>query len=103
MSSLAEKPLNQPGISRAIGGLEKEWNNSLLEHSRTDVALTSNGIKLRPFVRRVCEEYRKLQSKVDTRNGLHSGVIHISNLFEIAGNHKPDNLFCQRQRQIVLL
>ena len=52
---------SQSGISRMIGDLEKEWKVLLLERSRTGVKITSDGMKLLPYARNVCEEYMKLQ------------------------------------------
>ena len=68
---------SQSGISRMIGDLEKEWKVSLLERNRTGVKLTSDGTKLLPYARNVCEEYMKLQMQVDDLNGLQSGLIRI--------------------------
>ncbi|GBP02420.1 Uncharacterized HTH-type transcriptional regulator YvbU [Eumeta japonica] len=74
----AEKPFySQSGISRMISDLEKEWSVTLFERSRTGVRLTSDGIKILPFARNVCEEYQKLQAEVDALNGLQSGIIRI--------------------------
>ena len=60
---------SQSGISRMIGDLESEWNVSLLERDRSGVRLTSDGMKLLPFAKNVCEEYRRLQTEVDDLNG----------------------------------
>ena len=66
---------SQSGISRQISDLEKEWNIALLERSRSGVRLTSDGLALLPYAKRVCEEYEKLQTQVDELNGLQSGII----------------------------
>ncbi len=52
---------SQSGISRMIGDLENEWKVILLERGRAGVKLTSDGLKLLPFVKNVCNEYNKLQ------------------------------------------
>lgn len=52
---------SQSGISRMIGDLENEWKVTLLERGRAGVKLTSDGLKLLPFVKNVCNEYNKLQ------------------------------------------
>ncbi|MFR5864125.1 MAG: LysR family transcriptional regulator [Acutalibacteraceae bacterium] len=60
---------SQSGISRMIGDLEKDWRVSLLVRNRTGVTLTSEGMRLLPYARSVCEEYRKLQMQVEELNG----------------------------------
>ena len=50
---------SQSGISRMIGDLENEWKVILLERGRAGVKLTSDGLKLLPFVKNVCNEYYK--------------------------------------------
>ena len=61
--TMAAEILNysQSGISRMIGDLENEWKVILLERGRAGVKLTSDGLKLLPFVKNVCNEYNKLQ------------------------------------------
>ena len=61
---------SQSGISRMVSDLEKEWNISLLERGKNGVTLTSDGLKILPYVKNVCEEYQKLQMQIDELNGL---------------------------------
>lgn len=49
-----------------INDLESEWKVTLLERSRAGVRLTSDGLRLLPYAKSVCEEYRKLQAQVDS-------------------------------------
>ena len=81
---------SQSGISRMINDLEKEWNVSLLERGRAGVRLTSDGLKLLPNARRVCEEYEKLQMQVDEINGLQSGLIRIGTFSSVATHWLPN-------------
>ncbi len=53
-----------------IGDLEHEWHVSLLERGRSGVRLTSDGVQLLPYARKVCGEYQRLQTQVDELNGL---------------------------------
>ncbi len=87
----------QSGISRMIGDLEKEWNVTLLERSRNGAKLTSDGIRLLPFARRVCEEYSRLQMEVDDLNGLHSGLIRIGSISSTAAHWIP-NMIAEFQK-----
>lgn len=89
---------SQSGISRMIGDLEKEWKVSLLERNRKGVKLTSDGIKLLPYARRVCEEYQKLQMQVDDLNGLQSGLIRIGTISSVAAHWLP-NMIVEFQKK----
>ncbi len=81
---------SQPGISRMIGDLEKEWGVSLLERGRAGVRLTSDGLKLLPFAQNVCREYRRLQAQVEELNGLQSGLIRIGTFSSVATHWLPN-------------
>ena len=81
---------SQSGISRMIKDLESEWRVALLERSKTGVRLTSDGMKLLPHAKRVCEEYRKLQMEVDDLNGVQSGIIRIGTFSSVATHWLPN-------------
>lgn len=81
---------SQSGISRMIHDLEREWNVVLLERSRAGVRLTSDGTKLLPYAKSVCNEYQKLQMQVDELNGLQSGLIRIGTFSSVATHWLPN-------------
>ena len=81
---------SQSGISRMISDLEKEWNISLLERSKSGVELTSEGLKLLPFIENLCREYEKLEVQVDALKGLESGLIRIGTFSSIATHWLPN-------------
>lgn len=81
---------SQSGISRMIGDLEREWKVTLLERSRSGVRLTSEGIRLLPYAKRVCDEYEKLQSVVNGINGLYAGLIRIGTFSSVATHWLPN-------------
>ncbi len=89
---------SQSGISRMISDLEADWNVSLLERNRSGVKLTSDGIRLLPYVRSVCDEYSKLQMQIDDLNGLHSGLIRIGTISSIA-THRLPNIIAEFQKK----
>ena len=80
---------SQSGISRMISDLEKEWGISLLERNRSGLKLTSDGAKLLPHIKSLCEEYEKLQMQVDDLKGLQSGLIRIGTFSSIATHRLP--------------
>lgn len=80
---------SQSGISRMIKDLEQEWSVSLLERGRSGVRLTSDGLKLLPFAKSVCNEYQKLQMQVEELNGLQSGLIRIGTFSSVATHWLP--------------
>ena len=72
-----------------IGDLEREWNVKLLERSRGGVQLTSDGLKILPLARSVCDEYQKLQTQVEALNNLQSGLIRIGTFSSVATHWLP--------------
>lgn len=81
---------SQSGISRMIHDLEKEWKVVLLERSRAGVRLTSDGTKLLPYAKSLCDEYQKLQMQVEELNGLQSGLIRIGTFSSVATHWLPN-------------
>lgn len=69
---------SQSGISRMIADLEAEWKINLFERRRGGVRLTSDGTKVLPYVKSLCEEHDKLRMQIDEINGLQSGLIRIA-------------------------
>lgn len=80
---------SQSGISRMIADLEKEWNIILLERDRNGVRLTSDGMRLLPYARNLCEEYFRLQEQVDELKGIQSGLIRIGTFSSVATHWLP--------------
>lgn len=81
---------SQSGISRMISDLEKEWGVSLLERGRAGVRLTSDGLKLLPYAKSMCNEYEKLQAQVEELKGLQSGLIRIGTFSSVATHWLPN-------------
>jgi len=81
---------SQSGISRMIGDLEREWGVALLERNRSGVWLTSDGKRMLPYARDLCDEYARLQMKVDELNGLQSGLIRIGVFSSVATHWLPN-------------
>lgn len=80
---------SQSGISRMIADLEREWQVTLLERSRSGVRLTSEGIRLLPLAQNVCREYENLQAEVGEINGFRSGLIRIGTFSSMATHRLP--------------
>lgn len=81
---------SQSGISRMIHDLEKEWKITLLERGRTGVKLTSDGSRLLPFAKSLCDEYQKLQTQVDDLHGVQCGLIRIGTFSSVATHWLPN-------------
>lgn len=81
---------SQSGISRMIHDLEKEWNITLLERSRTGVKLTAEGGILLSGAKKLCDEYQKLQMQVDDIHGLQTGTIRIGTFSSAATYWLPN-------------
>ena len=80
----------QSGISRMISDLETEWGVLLFERGRTGITLTSDGLKLLPQLKRVCNEHELLMSLVNELHGLGSGMIRIGTFSSVATHWLPN-------------
>ena len=98
--SKAAQALNysQSGISRMIADLEKDWGINLLERNKSGIKLTSDGTKMLPYTRSLCEEYAKLQMEVDELNGVESGLIRIGTFSSAASLWLP-NIIAEFQKK----
>ncbi len=81
---------SQSGISRMINDLEQEWKVTLLERGKTGIKLTSDGTKLLPYAKNICNDFEKLQMQVDEMNGLQSGLIRIGTFSSVATHWLPN-------------
>jgi len=81
---------SQSGISRMINDLEKEWKITLLERNRSGVKLTSDGSRLLPYAKGLCNEYQKLQMQIDDLHGVQSGIIRIGTFSSVATHWLPN-------------
>lgn len=81
---------SQSAISRMINDLEKDWDVTLLERGKSGVRLTSDGLKLLPYAKSVCNEYEKLLTQVDELTGLQAGLIRIGTFSSVATHWLPN-------------
>ncbi len=79
----------QSSISQMIGHLEDSWGLSLLTRHKSGIKLTSEGKALLPYVRKLCESYRELESEVAGIHGVQAGFIKIATFPSIAGTWLP--------------
>lgn len=79
----------QSGVSRMIGDLEADWGVTLLERGRSGVKLTSDGLKLLPQLRRICNEHAMLLAQVEDLHGVQSGLIRIGTFSSVATHWLP--------------
>ncbi len=87
----------QSGISRMISDIETEWGIALLERGKSGVTLTSDGLKLFPQIKRVCNEQELLTAQVDDLHGCQTGLIRIGTFSSVATHWLP-NIIKQFQK-----
>lgn len=81
---------SQSGISRMIRDLEEDWQVCLLERNHTGIKPTSDGLRLLPRAKELCDTYEKMQMEIDDINGLSSGIIRIGTFSSIATHWLPN-------------
>lgn len=81
---------SQSGVSRMIADLEQEWSINLLERHKGGVRLTTDGARILPYAKSLCEEYEKMLVAVDEVRGLHSGLIRIATFSSGASQWLPN-------------
>lgn len=80
----------QSGISRMIHDLETEWEVSLFERSRAGISLTSDGIKLLPQLKRICNEHAILVRQIEDLHNMQTGMIRIGTFSSAASHWLPN-------------
>ncbi|MFD4707360.1 LysR family transcriptional regulator [Gottfriedia sp. NPDC058432] len=80
----------QSGISRMISDLEAEWKITLFERGRTGINLTSDGLKLLPQLKRICNEHEILRMQVEDLHDMKSGMIRIGTFSSVATHWLPN-------------
>lgn len=80
----------QSAVSRMIADLEKEWNITLLERNKNELKLTSDGMSILPYARKLCSDYEKLQMQIDSIHGLEKGIIRIGTFSSVATHWLPN-------------
>ncbi|NYB75020.1 LysR family transcriptional regulator [Sedimentibacter hydroxybenzoicus DSM 7310] len=80
----------QSGISRMINDLETEWRVLLLERGRGGVSLTSDGLRLLPQLKRICNEHEILLTQIEELHGIQTGIIRIGTFSSVATHWLPN-------------
>jgi len=80
----------QSGISRMISDLEAEWGITLFERGRAGINLTSDGLKLLPQLKRICNEHEILRLQVEDLHDMKSGMIRIGTFSSVATHWLPN-------------
>lgn len=82
----------QSAISRMIHDLESEWGITLFERGRSGTTLTSDGLKLLPQLKRICNEHEILMMQVEDLHDVQSGIIRIGTFSSVATHWVPNML-----------
>ncbi|QCR32449.1 LysR family transcriptional regulator [Lysinibacillus sp. SGAir0095] len=80
----------QSGVSRMIHDLEVDWGISLFERGRAGISLTSDGLKLLPHLKRICNEHDNLMMQVQDLHDMQSGMIRIGTFSSVATHWLPN-------------
>lgn len=80
---------SQSGVSRMVGDLEADWGFKVLDRSREGVVLSADGRQVMPAVEALCEEFTRLQRRVDEMRGLMRGKICIGTFSSVATHVLP--------------
>ena len=80
----------QSGISRMMNDLETEWGISLFERGRAGIRLTSDGLKLLPQLKRICNEHEILTAQIEDLHDIQSGMIRIGTFSSVATHWLPN-------------
>ena len=80
---------SQSGVSRMVADLEADWGFKVLDRSREGVALSADGRQVMPAVEALCEEFIRLQRRVDEMRGLMRGKICIGTFSSVATHVLP--------------
>lgn len=80
----------QSGVSRMIHDLESECKMTLCERGRTGITLTSDGLKLYPHFQQICNEYARLQAKIEHMQEVQTGLIRIGTFSSVATHWLPN-------------
>ena len=75
---------SQSGVSRMVADLEADWGFKVLDRSREGVVLSADGRQVMPAVEALCEEFTRLQRRVDEMRGLMRGKICIGTFSSVA-------------------
>lgn len=84
----------QSSVSKMIADLETEWGMTLLERSKSGVALTSAGEQLLPYLRQALCGYDALAEQILRMKGLETGIVRIGTFSSVAIHWLP-NVFAK--------
>jgi DNA-binding transcriptional LysR family regulator len=80
----------QSGISRMINDLETEWGVFLFERGRAGISLTSDGLKLLPQLKRICNDHEILMTQIEDLHDMQTGMIRIGTFSSVATHWLPN-------------
>lgn len=81
---------SQPGISKMIDSLEKEWNIPLFVRNSSSLDLTDNGKQIYTYCKKIVKIENELGDAVNAMHGLLTGSIRIGALNSIIVDFVPN-------------
>ena len=82
----------QSSVSKMVADLEREWDMTLLQRSKSGVRLTSAGEQVLPFLRKALRDQEALEGQISRMNGIETGVVRIGTFSSVAIHWLPDLL-----------
>jgi DNA-binding transcriptional LysR family regulator len=90
--------MSQPGVSRAIAGLEAELGTALLLRTRSRVALTAAGERIVANAREVLARTEAIRQEAASAQGREAGRVRVGSLASVSEQLMPGILGSLRER-----
>ncbi len=80
----------QSTVSKMIADLEKEWNLTLLIRNRGGVTVTSDGLAVLPYVKKLITDFQDLSHFVEDMSEIYTGTLRIGTFSSVATHWLPN-------------
>ncbi len=84
--------VTQSAVSQTISGMERHFKSLLIERSKKNFRLTSEGEAVYDYSKRILQTFDAINSKMQELQGIISGSIHVSTIYSIGLHELPPYL-----------